>query len=665
MPKINFAVGYRTVLLFVIALSLWTTSLANASEERRGLHRVAVIVSNESYKNFADAKYAYRDGEDFTRYLISVRGFQEKEIIRRYDATKPLLDSAFGSDANHAGLISTLVKRTNGSTNADIVVFYSGNGILIAGKLYLLPSDADAAPKHADLYPIETLYGNMARISARVTMVLYIDTWFGEGPGASPSNDTLILQENTLTVLITSSGASANEQAGHEVFKRALLDGVYGDADNEGDRDGAVSLQELTHYLRGLYEKSALGDKDELEAAWRRTVFAPGQNEDVVLATAVDGIFPRREPLGPNWTSDHLTLRDKTMKSECPDDISEFLKSTLHWQYTNDAENTIGDLVEAHRHEVDALKNQRDIEGLNEYSTRKSSCASFSNDATAEVENILRQIVRECRDQSPRFSDCEDRCPKMIVVDRSLAVGKYEITRDEFGRYANGLASGEDDESHCWTYVKEGDSGRWARRTASWENPGLSQDRLHPVTCVNWNDAKEYTLWLNEITGMTKESNYRLPKKSEWLSVAGMSDGNEAVRDSVQHSSDQAARSRDSQEAVGTVDVRSGVANDSGLHHMRGNVWEWVEDCWQNQSECQRRILLGGSWWDLIEPPPKEASGIVGRNYHEYRLSINGFRVVRDLVSPDDLNESQLREELRSITEPVPEACRLPETQQS
>ena len=661
MPKI----GYRTALFFAVALLLWTTSLASAAEERRGLDRVAVIVSNESYKSFADAKYAYRDGEDFTRYLISVRGFQEKEIIRRYDATKPLLESTFGSDANHGGLISTLVKRTNGSTNADIVVFYSGSGIFMGGKPYLLPSDADAAPMRADLYPVETLYGNLARISGRVTVVLHIDTWFGVEPGASPSRDALIPEESALTVLITSSGASASEQAGHEVFKRVLFDGLYGDADNEGNRDGVVSLQELTHFLERLYKSSALGDRDEIEAALRRTVFASGENKDVVLATAVDGVFRQRVPLGPDWTSDHLTLRDKVLEFGCPDDISGFLKSTLNWQYKDDAEDTIGDLVEAHRREVDMLRSQRDIEGLNDYRTRNSSCASFSHEATVAVEGVLRKIVRECRDQSPRFSDCGDRCPEMIVVNRLLAVGKYEVTRDEFGRYANESPSGEDDEGHCWTYVGDGDSGRWARRTTSWENPGFSQDGFHPVTCVNWNDAQQYISWLNGITGRSNESDYRLPWKSEWLDVAGISDEDEASLDSVRHSSDQAARSSDSREAVGTVDVRSGGANGSGMHHMRRNVWEWVQDCWPDQSECERRILLGGSWWDLIESPPKEASGLVGRNYQEYRLSINGFRVARDLVSPDDLNESQLREELRSITEPIPEACRLPGTPHS
>jgi formylglycine-generating enzyme required for sulfatase activity len=38
---------------------------------------------------------------------------------------------------------------------------------------------------------------------------------------------------------------------------------------------------------------------------------------------------------------------------------------------------------------------------------------------------------------------------------------------------------------------------------------------------------------------------------------------------------------------------------------MRGNVWEWLDDCWTpgftykakpSESDCRRRLLRGGSW---------------------------------------------------------------------
>ena len=60
-----------------------------------------------------------------------------------------------------------------------------------------------------------------------------------------------------------------------------------------------------------------------------------------------------------------------------------------------------------------------------------------------------------------------------------------------------------------------------------------------------------------------------------------------------------------------TAPVGSFPANAWGLHDMHGNVWEWVQDCWNDNYEgapvdgsawesgdCSERVLRGGSWGD-------------------------------------------------------------------
>ena len=180
---------------------------------------------------------------------------------------------------------------------------------------------------------------------------------------------------------------------------------------------------------------------------------------------------------------------------------------------------------------------------------------------------------------------------------------------------------------------------------SSLEMPGFSQGKRHPVVCVNWNDAKAYVRWLSRETG----EDYRLLSESEWEYVAragttgpfhtGATISTKQANYDGNHTYGSGRKGRYRKK---TTPVGKFPANAFNLHDVHGNVWEWVEDCWNGSYEgapedgsawesgdCSRRVLRGGSWFFT---PRDLRSAHRGWGTTDYRSSRAGFRIARTLT---------------------------------
>jgi formylglycine-generating enzyme required for sulfatase activity len=259
--------------------------------------------------------------------------------------------------------------------------------------------------------------------------------------------------------------------------------------------------------------------------------------------------------------------------------------------------------------------------------------------ATASVDNY--EVGEE-------FKDCDD-CPTMVVIPAgsfmmgsplneegrfdaespqhrvtirySFLVGKFEVTFDEWDACVsaggcNGLGP-----------ASEGGDNGWGRGN-------------RPVINVSWDDTKSYISWLSDKMGKT----YRLLSEAEW-EYAARAGTTTRFRWGDNIGSDWA-------NCIGcgsqwdnnkTAPVGSFSVNAFGLYDMHGNVWEWVEDCYNENYDgapndesarlsavggCDLRVERGGSW---SETPRFMRSAFRLYGFTVDRRDNLGFRVARSL----------------------------------
>jgi formylglycine-generating enzyme required for sulfatase activity len=263
------------------------------------------------------------------------------------------------------------------------------------------------------------------------------------------------------------------------------------------------------------------------------------------------------------------------------------------------------------------------------------------------------------------FRECEKDCPEMVFIPagsfmmgspesetgrlahegpqhevtiaKPFAVSKFEVTWEEWDACAKYRGCPQDIPDSAWGHDKR------------------------PVINVTWEQIQQYVTWLSKMTGKS----YRLLTEAEW-EYAARAGANTAYSwgDEIGEGNANCSGCGSQWEDVQTAPVGSFAANAFGLHDMHGNVWEWVEDCYQSNydgaptdgsarlsPDCTNpvnHVVRGGSWvawqvprsgrsapggswvWVQVPQPARSASR---ENYAKDNLrSFIGFRVARTLT---------------------------------
>ena len=214
--------------------------------------------------------------------------------------------------------------------------------------------------------------------------------------------------------------------------------------------------------------------------------------------------------------------------------------------------------------------------------------------------------------------DCQDseKPVHRVTIAAPFAVGKYEVTFDEWDAcVADGGCSG----------YRPKELGGWGRGR-------------RPVVRVSWNNAQAYVLWVSKKTGKP----YRLLSEAEWEYAA------RAGSETAYSWGNEIGRNRANCDGCGgrrqTAPVGSFAANAFGLHDVHGNVWEWVQDCWNEtyagapadgsaweQEDCNSRVWRGGGWTDHPLTNRLRSAQRSARRAG-YRDNHLGFRVARSVT---------------------------------
>lgn len=189
--------------------------------------------------------------------------------------------------------------------------------------------------------------------------------------------------------------------------------------------------------------------------------------------------------------------------------------------------------------------------------------------AVGAGDNVTEAQYQECMKQSKIAT----RAGFKAVVAKPFAIAKYEVTQEQYQK-----VMGTNPSYHTQKVI------------------GAASEK-YPVDSIGWADAQAF---IKKLNAMEKTKAYRLPTEAEWEYAAAA-----GTNDDLQGGKTGDIAWFMSNAAYVTHPVGTKQPNKWGIYDMLGNVWEWVQDYYDNDivpkgpkgpSKGSEHVLKGGGY---------------------------------------------------------------------
>ncbi len=669
----------------------WLCETFNICDKRRANRSVAMVIGVSQYDFLRPLQSTSKDASELAKYLLESGEFDQVVLLSESDATKERI-SWFMED-----YFPALLK---GENNSRFLFYFSGHGEYYkpTGRGYLRLVDnkknqnfrsigMDTVATWAERNTSNAIH-SLFLIDACVSGIAGLETMGDDEKSVIPARDPRELIEEQAGYLITAGEglqqAWADQKWKGSLFNYALMEGLQRGKADQQDSDGIITSLELFDYIDRVVRAEVPKGKKQTPQRWR---FRPGSGDfffkspktriskpDPKTEFDAENMGSRSKPVDgllrecqAHFNADRLTTGFGGNAADCYQEVLMLDRGN------SAALDGLAAIEDRYRGWAERMLKQRKLERAKKYIEK----IALFNPEGETVFELREELARLTSDKNPvagggpsvarkpyepemvaiqagsflmgspksEKNRDDDEGPQRRVKIGSFSLGKTEVTVRQFREFINRSGYSVTSNGGGGCYHVDGTS--WKKDSQkNWQNPGFDQGDNHPVTCVNWNDARAYAEWLSGHTSR----NYRLPTEAEWEYAARagtdsvFSFGNCIHTDQANYDGNYDYNNCGAKTGVyrqQTVAVDDLKANTWGLRHMHGNVWEWVQDCYHSsykgapddgtawETGCggtNPRVLRGGSWYNI---PYGLRSAARLRSYPGWRYSDHGFRIAR------------------------------------